>query len=166
MTMSSDAGLRGKPSGATHQPGNAFLLAQIGAHAAGAFAQRVAALDLTPPQAGLLRLIARSPGQSQQSVAGQLGTPPSRLVLMVDALEQRGLIERRRNPDDRRHHALHLTDDGNRFMGQLAKVGAAHEDAICAALNPAEREQLRALLGRIATEQGLTSGVHPGYQEG
>jgi DNA-binding MarR family transcriptional regulator len=147
------------------RPGNAFLLAQLGAYAAGRFAERIAALDLTPAQAGLLRLIAWDPGQSQQAVAGQLGTPPSRLVLIVDGLEERGLVERRRNPDDRRHHALHLTDAGAQFMRQLAEVGAAHENDICSGLDTKERTQLHGLLDRLAAGQGLTPGVHPGYRQ-
>jgi DNA-binding MarR family transcriptional regulator len=144
--------------------GSAFLLAQLGAHAAAGFADRVAALDLTPAQAGLLRLIAREPGQSQRALADQLGTPASRLLLLVDGLEQRGLIERRRNPADRRHHALFLTAAGASFMQQLGQVGAAHEEDICAALDPAERHELNQLLRRIARQQGLTPGVHPGYR--
>ena len=56
----------------------AFLLAQLGAYAAERFGERAAALDFTRPQAGLLRLISREPGLSQQAVAGRLGTPPSR----------------------------------------------------------------------------------------
>lgn len=148
------------------RPGNAFLLAQIGAHAAARFAARIKALDLTPAQAGLLRLIAWEPGQSQQAIAGQLGTPPSRLVLLVDGLEERGLVERRRNPEDRRHYALYLTDAGGRFMREeLAPVGAGHEDEICAGLAPEERAQLHDLLKRIAERQGLIPGVHPGYRE-
>ena len=55
----------------------AFLLAQLGAYAAERFGERAAALDFTRPQAGLLRLFSREPGQSQQAVA-RLGTPPSR----------------------------------------------------------------------------------------
>jgi DNA-binding MarR family transcriptional regulator len=144
--------------------GSAFLLAQLGAHAAARFADRIAGLDLTPAQAGLLRLIAREPGQSQQAIAGQLGTPASRLVLLVDELEERGLIERRRNPGDRRHHALYLTPAGGEFMKELGQVGAAHEDDICAALDPAERQDLNRLLRRVADQQGLTPGVHPGYR--
>jgi DNA-binding MarR family transcriptional regulator len=147
------------------RPGNAFLLAQLGAHAAARFAERIKALDLTPAQAGLLRLIAWQPGQSQQEIARTLGTPPSRLVLLVDRLEERGLIERRRNPDDRRHHALYLTGAGTGFMNRLADVGAAHEDDICAGLDAGERAQLGELLGRIAARQGLTAGVHPGYRQ-
>jgi DNA-binding MarR family transcriptional regulator len=145
---------------------NSFLLTQIGAHAAAGFAKRIADLDLTPAQAGLLRLVATQPGQSQQELAGQLRTPPSRLVLLVDQLEERGLIERRRNPDDRRHYALFLTAEGGRFLRtELGPVGAAHEDDICAALSAAERGQLAGLLGRIAEQQGLIPGVHPGYQQ-
>jgi DNA-binding MarR family transcriptional regulator len=146
--------------------GNSFLLAQIGAHAAAGFARRIADLGLTPAQAGLLRLIAWQPGQSQQQLARQLRTPPSRLVLLVDHLEERGLIERRRNPDDRRHHALYLTEAGGKFIqAELGPVGAAHEEDICAALTTAEREQLGGLLRRIAEQQGLIPGVHPGYQD-
>ena len=117
-------------------------------------------------ETGPLRLVARQPGQSQQELARQLRTPPSRLVLLVDHLEERGLIERRRNPDDRRHHALFLTAEGGQFMRtRLAPIGAAHEDDICAALTEAERGQLAGLLGRIAEQQGLIPGVHPGYQQ-
>jgi DNA-binding MarR family transcriptional regulator len=148
------------------RPGNAFLLAQLGADAAARFAARIKELGLTPAQSGLLRLIAWQPGQSQQAVATKLGTPPSRLVPLVDGLEERGLVERRRNPEDRRHHALYLTDAGNRFMAQeLAPAGAAHENETCAGLDPAERAQLHALLEKMATHHGLTTGVHPGYRQ-
>src|ERR1700731_770920 len=102
------------PPSQQSRTGNAFLLAQLGAHATTLFAERIAALDLTPPQAGFLRLVATEPGSSQQAIAGRLGIAPSRLVPIVDGLEQRGLIERRRDPDDRRNHALYLTADARR----------------------------------------------------
>jgi DNA-binding MarR family transcriptional regulator len=147
--------------------GNAFLLAQVGAHATARFAQRVGALDLTPAHAGLLRLIARQPGQSQQVLAQQLRTPASRLVHLVDALEGSGLIERRRNPGDRRNYALYLTGEGSRFMRDgLGRVAAAHEDDICSALSASERAVLNDLLSRIARQQGLVPGIHPGYRGG
>ncbi|MGD9991507.1 MarR family winged helix-turn-helix transcriptional regulator [Pseudonocardia sp.] len=145
-------------------PGSAFLLAQIGAHAAMRFAERIGALDLTPPQTGLLRAVAAAPGQSQQTLAGILGTPPSRLVALVDQLDERGLVERRRNPADRRLHALHVTAAGEKLLQRIADVGREHDDAMCAALDDGERATLRVLLGRIADEQGLTPGVHPGYR--
>lgn len=144
--------------------GVAFLLAQLGAHAAGRFAERIAAVDLTPPQAGLLRLLAAEPGRSQRELADELGMPPSRFVPFADKLEERGLIERRRNPDDRRLYALHLTDKGGALLGELRGIGAAHEQQIVEGLSGDEYAQLAALLRRMAERQGLKPGVHPGYR--
>ena len=146
------------------EPGAAFLLTQIGSYAAARFAERMAELDLTPPQTGLLRAVAVAPGQSQQAMARHLGTPPSRLVALVDGLDQRGLLERRRNPDDRRLHALHLTDAGFDLLRRVGEIGHAHDDEMCRVLLDEERTTLRALLGRIAADHGLTPGVHPGYR--
>ena len=142
----------------------AFLVAQLGAYAAERFGERAAALDFTRPQAGLLRLISRDPGLSQQAVARRLGTPPSRLVALVDGLEQRGLIERRRNPGDRRNYALHPTAAGEQAMAALSQVSLEHEQAISAPLTQAERAQLSKLLGKLAAAHGLVPGVHPGYR--
>ncbi|MEV6965326.1 MarR family transcriptional regulator [Hamadaea sp. NPDC051192] len=144
--------------------GNAFLLAQIGAHAAVAFRERAATLDLTPAQAGLLRMLAADPGLSQQAYARRLGTPPSRFVTMVDTLEERGLVERRRGEPDRRSYALHLTEAGTQLLRRVGAVGRAHEDDVCAALDDDERKVLHGMLSRIAAQQGLTPGVHPGYR--
>jgi DNA-binding MarR family transcriptional regulator len=145
-------------------PGAAFLLTQLGTFAAARFAERIAELDLTPPQTGLLRAVAAAPGQSQQALARHLGTPPSRLVALVDGLDERGLLERRRNPDDRRLHALHLTDAGQAVLRRIAEVARAHDDDVCRALDHDEHATLRALLARIADDHGLTPGVHPGYR--
>jgi DNA-binding MarR family transcriptional regulator len=144
--------------------GAAFLLTQLGSYAAARFTERIAELDLTPPQTGLLRAVAVAPGQSQQALARHLGTPPSRLVALVDGLDERGLVERRRNPDDRRLHALHLTDAGFDLLRRIAEVGRAHDDEMCRALGGDERTTLRSLLARIADDHGLTPGVHPGYR--
>ena len=143
----------------------AFLLAQLGAYAADRFGERAAALDFTRPQAGLLRLISREPGQSQQAVARRLGTPPSRLVALVDGLEQRGLIERRRDPGDRRNYALHPTAAGEQAMATLSQASLEHEQAISAPLTEAERAQLSKLLGKLAAAHGLVPGIHPGYRQ-
>ena len=142
----------------------AFLLAQLGAYAAERFGERAAALDFTRPQAGLLRLISREPGLSQQAVARRLGTPPSRLVALVDGLEERSLIERRRNPGDRRNYALHPTAAGEQAMAALSQVSLEHEQAISAPLTEAERAQLSKLLGKLAAAHGLVPGIHPGYR--
>jgi DNA-binding MarR family transcriptional regulator len=145
--------------------GAAFLIAQVGAHAAGRFAERVEDLGLTPPEVGLLRMIAGAPGRSQQSVAADMGVVPSRVVAILDALDHKGLVERRPGVPDRRHHALHLTGDGRRVLTRLRQLARAHDDDLCAALDPAERAQLAALLQRVADQQGLTPGVHPGHRQ-
>jgi DNA-binding MarR family transcriptional regulator len=147
-----------------HRMGVAFLLAQLGAFAAARYAARIAELDLSPAQTGLLLAIVRGPGRSQQALAAELGTAPTRLVALLDGLAERGLIERRRNPRDRRHHAVHLTETGQALMTQLMAISAAHEGEITAALSDAEHGQLRQLLGRLAQANGLRLGVHPGYR--
>src|ERR1700761_4457901 len=91
----------------------AFLLAQVGAYAATQFAERLAALQLGPPDAGILRLLRMAAGISQQELSARLGFHPSRLVAMLDNLEKRKLVERRPNPEDRRLYSLHLTKDGS-----------------------------------------------------
>ncbi|MEV6972778.1 MarR family winged helix-turn-helix transcriptional regulator [Kitasatospora sp. NPDC093806] len=142
----------------------AFLLSQLGEHAAQSFAQRVAELDLTPAQAGLLRTVGLSPGRHQQDLARRLGMSPSRFVAFVDAIEERGLVERRRNPKDRRFQDLYLAPKGEELMRGLAEAALAHEEAVCAGLDPQERIVLAGLLRRVAETQGLTPGVHPGYR--
>ncbi len=142
----------------------AFLLAQVGAHAAAQFAQRIAPLGLTPPQAGILRAIAADEGLSQRELSKLLGILPSRLVTLVDELEALGLLERRSDPEDRRAHALHLSAAGRQLLERLAQAAKSHNQALCAALNERERRALAGLLARIADEQGLVPGVHPGYR--
>jgi DNA-binding MarR family transcriptional regulator len=144
--------------------GAAFLLAQIGAHAAARFGDRVGEHDLTPPIAGILGLVSASPTISQQELARRLGMLPSRLVAFVDDLEQRGLVQRVRDEVDRRRNSLRLTDAGRAALATIGRVAREHEAALTAALSEREREQLTKLLTRIAGEQGLTAGVHPGYR--
>jgi len=141
----------------------AFLLAQIGAHAATQFGERIRSLRLTRPHAGILRIIGLTPGLSQQELARRLAMQPSQLVALLDELEKRGFIERRQDATDRRTYALHLTGDGRDITGRMRRIAREHDDAICAALNVQERQQLNSLLGRIAEQQGLSPGVHPGY---
>lgn len=142
----------------------AFLLAQVGAKAAAQFAERMQVIALTPSDAGILRLLRMSAGLSQQELAGRLGIHPSRLVALLDSLEKKRFVERKPNPDDRRLYSLHLTNGGVGALERVGKVAREHQDALLASLNPEERETLAVLLLRIANQQGLTPGVHPGYQ--
>jgi len=141
----------------------AFLLAQIGSYAASRFAERLLAVGLAPPHAGILRILGAGPGITQQALASRLQMVPSRLVALLDTLESRGLVERRRNQDDRRSHALHLTADGRRMLATIGQIAREHQSSLLAALSEDERRRLHDLLQRVADQQGLTPNVHPGY---
>jgi DNA-binding MarR family transcriptional regulator len=149
-----------------HRPtGVAFLLAQLGAFAAERFAERIAHLRITPAHAGILRFIARMPGSNQQSLAKFLGVLPSRMVLLIDQLAQKGLVQRRRSVKDRRHSELVLTQRGRRTLQNLSQIAIAHEAALCGGLTREERETLARLGRKIVAHQGLTPDVHPGYRK-
>jgi len=144
--------------------GVAFLLAQLGAHAAGRFGERLSELGLAPPDAGVMRKIGLSPGISQQALAEHLGVMPSRMVALIDHLEQRSLVERVSSAEDRRMYALRLTARGQRVLGEIGRIGLEHEKDLCSALTEKEQESLAGLCSKIANQQGLTPGVHPGYR--
>jgi len=143
----------------------AFLLAQLGSHAASQFAERLGVLELAPQDAGILRLLRVAAGLSQQELASKLQIHPSRLVAILDNLEKRGFVERRANPDDRRLYSLYLTKSGGEILEKIGKVAREHQDALLSALSKEERDQLADLLLKIADQQGLVRGVHPGYQQ-
>ena len=68
----------------------------------------------------------------------------------VDELEDRGYVERRRNPDDRRLHALHLTASGKKLMTKISDLARQHERRITAGLDAEQRATLRDLLTMLA----------------
>ena len=92
-----------------------------------------------------------------------LNMHPSRLVGLVDELEKSGFLKRQENADDRRTYALHLTDEGQAILGDIGRVARESQESLLRSLGKEEREQLAALLQRIADDQGLTPGVHPGF---
>lgn len=128
------------------------------------FADRVSEAGVTPPQAGLLRAVAAEPGRTQQAVSVQLGLLPSRLVALVDDLEARGWLERRRDPDDRRNYALYVTDSGRAVLQDIGRAALAHGEDFLAPLSKAERATLSDLLTRLAEHHQLAPDVHPGYR--
>ena len=142
--------------------GAAFLLAQVGAWGTRLFADRIAPLGLTPAQSGLLRLVARNDGRNQLELAEQLGVRPSRLVVVLDGLQDAGLVERTLDPRDHRRKTVALTAAGHRTLTELTELAARHEDELCRALSAEQRRQLSDLLTAIAASHQLLPGVHPG----
>ena len=150
------------PAPAPHPGGGvAFLLVQLGFHVAQRFGERLAPLGLEQRQAGMLVRLAENDGKSQQAIAELIGVNATRMVFLTDELERLGLVERRRNPADRRSHALHLTEAGTAMLARVREVTAAHEAEVTASLTGAERQQLLEVLRRLASDQGLAGRALP-----
>jgi DNA-binding MarR family transcriptional regulator len=143
-------------------PGAAFLLSQLGFHSARLWKERLSPLGVDPQLVMVLRLVASDEGRSQQALGRTLHIAASRMVSLIDDLEERGLVERRANPDDRRARSLHVTPAGRKLLGRVMEVSKRHEDDLTRGLTATERGRLLELLGRIAGEHGLAPGVHPG----
>ena len=145
---------------APQPPRASFLLSQLGALASARFAQRTGTLDLTPGEAGVLRLLGRRPGLNQRVLADRLGAVPSRVVALIDSLEARGLVARSRSTSDRRSYELRLTERGARTLGRLRRIAEEHEAELLKPLTDTEATQLRELLTRLAAGHGLDSDLH------
>jgi DNA-binding MarR family transcriptional regulator len=142
----------------------AFLLAQVGAHAASKFAENLREIELAPAHAGILRILAATPAITQQALSFALGAPPSRLVALVDELESKRFVERHPDEGDRRRYALRLTDKGISTLQSIGRIARAHQQRLLAALSEEEQSELSRLLQRVADQQGLKKGIHPGYR--
>lgn len=140
----------------------AFLLSQVGIHASRQFAERIAEVDLNPPLFRVLNLVDAAEGQSQQAIGQAIEVPASRMVALVDELEQRGLVERRPDPEDRRVRALYLTGKGRKSLNRGRKIAKKHEEDLTRGLGVADRKRLLDLLQKMVDEQALGRGVHPG----
>lgn len=140
----------------------AYLLVQLGFHVARGFSERLAPLGLEPRQFGMLTRLAANEGKSQQAIGELIGLNPTRMVFLVDELEKQGLVERRRNPDDRRSYALYLTDHGRAKLSEAQRVSIGHDREIGASLTATQRLELAALLRQVADEQGISEDSLPG----
>lgn len=141
-----------------------FVLSTLGYASARAFRDVLAPVDLEPREFALLRAVGFDEGRSQQACGGRLHIPPSRMVALVDHLEERGLLERRANPDDRRAKALYLTPAGRAKLDEALERAIAHDRRLGAGLSDDERADLLELLGRVGANLGLEPGVHPDWK--
>ncbi|MBF6327116.1 MarR family winged helix-turn-helix transcriptional regulator [Nocardia transvalensis] len=141
-----------------------FLLSQIGYHVSYRFMDRLALHDLDPAYIAVLGHLAATDGRSQQELADLLRVHRNAMVGLVDELQERGLVERRPHPVDRRAHAVHLTAEARAALAAAESEADALEAEILAPLDDAERTRLIALLDRISAHAALPAGVHPGLQ--
>jgi DNA-binding MarR family transcriptional regulator len=107
------------------------------------------ALGMTFRQYWVLNvLIERGGSWAQHELGKQLLVDANNLVLLLNELEDAGLVERRRDPEDRRRHIVVITDRGREAYKHAQLAQEALEDRILGALNAKERETLRSLLAK------------------
>jgi len=112
--------------------------------------ERLEPLGLSPRAWGVLSTLVESGPQTQIALATATATDRTAMVYLLDELEQRGLVERAANPDDRRSYLIHLKRQGIALQRKAARELAGQTDALLQPLTDAERRQLVTLLGKIA----------------
>jgi DNA-binding MarR family transcriptional regulator len=105
--------------------------------------------EVSPGRAGIVLLIEANPGVTQGRLAETVRLDRSTMVGVIDSLEERGFVERRRGRD-RRTNGLWLTRSGRVLALRLRQRIERHERRVAARLSEAERMQLLFLLGKLA----------------
>jgi DNA-binding MarR family transcriptional regulator len=141
-----------------------FLVSQLGTYAAQTFAKVLEPLGLRVQDAGLLRILSVRPGMTQIELSETFGVMPSRMVLLLDGLEASGLIERKRDPSDRRCMRVHLSLKGLKATQTIAKLTATMDEGLFRGLTTEERAVLGGLVSKVIQDQALQAGVHPAYR--
>jgi DNA-binding MarR family transcriptional regulator len=131
-----------------------FLLSWNGQRIARNFGAAMQSLGLRPPHFGVMTLIEAHPGSTQQELVTGSLIDPSSMVAVIDELEGMGLAERRRHPDDRRKHAVHLTARGRRTLERARTAAMETARETFAPLDADELETLRRLLRKLAGVEG------------
>jgi DNA-binding MarR family transcriptional regulator len=153
QTQSHSAAGRGGPPLAARI---AYLLGQIGRSQGLRLTERLAPLGLRPKHFALLNIVAAEEGSSQQKLGERLSLEPSGIVPTIDELEAQGLLERRRDPEDRRRYALYLTTEGHGKLTEARMAATARATELLTPLDEHELVVLEDMLTRIATGEDPT----------
>lgn len=118
------------------------------------FDQSVVRLGVTHSQWAALKAIARYPGATQRTVAMMLNVSEVSAGRLIDRLRSDGLVERRLRDDDRRAHAVFLTDAGHSIAAKLASIARANEQVAFSGFETEDMARLHVLLDMIAVNIG------------
>lgn len=128
------------------------------------FSARVADGQVTPVQFGLLSILIRRPGIDQATLGAELGLDPANVAEILRRLEDRNLLTRVVDPQNRRRKLCLATPDGKKFVQRYQKDMQLSQQQLLSPLNPADRQVFMELLGRLVegnNESGRTS-LRPG----
>lgn len=123
-----------------------YLLLKAGHYMGVEFEAALDALGMTGREFLVLSFAVDAEGLSQQELSERLGVDPTIVVALVDAVEARGWLTRRRDPEDRRRNLLAVTTAGRRAHAKAVKAAAAAEAHFLQPLTADERDQFRGLL--------------------
>jgi DNA-binding MarR family transcriptional regulator len=129
-----------------------FLLKRLGMKAKEESMAAYEELGLHPYHHAILAVLDEGSRETQGAIADALGYDKGQLVGLLDELEAAGLIERRRDPNDRRRHVVQMTAAGRKTLRQLRTLSLRLENAFFSSLAPAEREQFHSQLLRLAEQ--------------
>jgi len=105
---------------------------------------------ITPPRFTALVIVGANPGISQSALGAVLGIARSGAMLLTNWMVGRGLVERRRRPDDGRAWGLHLTRRGAQALDRMKTAVLTQDRRRAAILSAAERRELLRLLEKLA----------------
>ncbi len=114
------------------------------------FIRTLADVDIRPAQYSVLLVIEANPGLSQATLAQTLGIERARLVRLLDGLEARKFVQRRRSRSDRRSHTLRLTAQGRSALGRIKVMADEHERRLARKVGIRSRKTLLRLLSVFA----------------
>ena len=136
----------------------AFLLSRLGFACKGRAIEEFEDLGFNPWDYGVLALLNEGERETQATIADALGVDRSQLVAVLDGLEERALIERHRDPHDRRRHIVSLTAAGHRQLAKLRAIVKRVDEDMLEPLDPESRETLHGLLLRLASHHDARFG--------
>ncbi|GAA4881029.1 MarR family winged helix-turn-helix transcriptional regulator [Kitasatospora terrestris] len=126
-----------------------YLLSRVGKAARTALGERLAERGLRLWHMAVLAALDDFGPHAQRDLAARLRIDPSDLAKAVDQLAAAGQVERSRDPADRRRVSVTITPVGRAALAELDGEARQVQEELLAPLDPAERAQLHALLGRI-----------------
>ena len=127
-----------------------FLLAKLGFAIKARAIEELEGAGFTLYQYSVLAMLSEKSREAQATIADGLQLDRSQLVGILDALEERGLVERRRDPTDRRRHTVSLTAEGKRQLVRLRSIVKRIEDGFLEPLDKGSRAALHDALLRVA----------------